>query len=143
MKQKMSAEERRRWYEQALNGGGSVLHGGRLITRFEDLPSLSALATTTEERTAALDDIAARRRELELEEARLRGLSEGLQQSTGTTPDGDELPQDFPGRDILIGSGYATTTAVASLSKEELLALNVDALAVEKALKARKSPARK
>lgn len=133
---KMSAEEKRRWFEESVRAGGSVLHGGRLITSLAALPSLGALASTEEERARALDDISERRRALELEEARLRGLAEGLQQpnasgSQGRTAeskaggsDADELPTDYPGRAVLAGTGYTTLTAVNGLSEEELTAIS-------------------
>ncbi len=145
-KQKMSAEDRRRWYEQSIREGGSVMHGGRLITRTEHLPSLGELATTEAEKETALADLEERRRQLDLQEAHLRGMSEGLQsQPVGTREGqlgagaqgdnpppgrtierkaGDELPKDFPGRDVFIRAGYTTLAAVHSLSREEMVALN-------------------
>lgn len=60
--------------EQAIRGGGSVLHDGRTITRVQDLPSEAELAqgdTAAEE--AARASIAERQAQLDRERAILDG----------------------------------------------------------------------
>lgn len=54
--------------EQVINGGGSVLVGGRLITRVQDLPSPAQLAAgNPEQEQATLADLQAQIRRLEQE----------------------------------------------------------------------------
>jgi hypothetical protein len=136
----MKAEERRRWHEQAIAEGGSVMHGGRVITRKEALPSVGELASTPEERLSALADLDARRRALDLEEERLRGgasdqqsgaIAEGAGVRSQSQPGAggvkskpQALPEDFPGKSVLEDNGYKTLDQVRSLSREELVALN-------------------
>jgi hypothetical protein len=61
----------RQQMENVINGGGSVLHKGRLITRIENLPSAMALAKTPEEKEAAKADLQARMEKLQAEAAEL------------------------------------------------------------------------
>ena len=71
----MNADERRAWHEQAIAEGGSVFHGGRIITNKDDLPSKGDMATTELERSEALYDLEGRRQALNDEEARIRSAT--------------------------------------------------------------------
>jgi hypothetical protein len=167
MATKMSAEQKLEWYRKSIRAGGSVRVGARIITKEADLPSLGALASTEEERVVALSDIEARRRALDEEEARLRVRAEaggtdavagaggaGGSGGTGTgspkeqqpsakggantKQDKDDLPKDFPGRDVLAKAGYTKLSQVKSLSEEELLGLTLNRETTKKIIEALK-----
>lgn len=47
----------RKQMEDVINGGGSVLHEGKLITKIENLPSKAALAKTDEEKELSAKEL--------------------------------------------------------------------------------------
>ena len=73
--QVMTAQERRAHMENAIREGGVVLYDGRTIGSLVLLPSLAELAETAEEVDQALLDLEARKRQLALDEQRLRSMS--------------------------------------------------------------------
>lgn len=115
MAKQMTADERRRWHEQAIEEGGSVFHGGVIHTSKASLPSKGDLAATDEEVYEALDEIEQRRQALNDEEARVRSRA-----GRGGKGDSDDLPEDFPGRTALMEAGYTKLSQVNELSEEEL-----------------------
>ena len=87
--EKMTAEERRAYMEQAIDEGGSVLHQGRVITSKADLPSKGDLATNEKERDAALSELDQRRAQLNEEEARIRSADSGKEKAPAKVTDSD------------------------------------------------------
>lgn len=55
----------RKQMEAVINGGGSVLHEGKLHTSISTLPSKDALAKTDEEKAASADELDAQIEELQ------------------------------------------------------------------------------
>lgn len=72
--------------EAVISGGGSVLHGGRIITRVQDLPSEAELAQGNPDATQAAQA------RLEAEVARLQEQLARLQQQPPAAPSGGEPP---------------------------------------------------
>ncbi len=66
-----------------INGGGSVLFSGRLVTKVENLPSPADLATTDEERAAAEADIDSQLEKLNAEKAKIAGSKKGPAKNLG------------------------------------------------------------
>ena len=134
MAKQMTADERRRWHEQAIDEGGSVFHGGTIHTTKATLPSKGDLAATDEEVYEALDDIEQRRQALNDEEARVRSRA-----GRGLTAESDDLPKDFPGRSALVKAGYTKLSQVNELSEEELTEISgIGPAAAAKIIEARK-----
>lgn len=61
----------RQQMEEVIRNGGSVLHGGRVITNIAKLPSAADLATTDEEIAAAEAEAEARAKQAEEDKAKL------------------------------------------------------------------------
>src|SRR5687768_8521224 len=110
----MSAEDRRRHLEQAVAEGGTIITAKGGFTR--RVPSTSDLARTPEERESALGDIERMRRELDEREARLRGGYDPDERArAGRAQFGEELPEDFPGREHLAQAGINTRSDLKGL----------------------------
>jgi len=73
----MTAQERLAHMQQAIDGGGVVLYKGRTIGNKAQLPTLSELAESAEEVTQALADLEVRKRQLALDEERLKSMASG------------------------------------------------------------------
>lgn len=127
--------------KEAIAEGGSVYHRGRIITSHEHLPTEADLAKGDPARAAAV------RRELERRKAELDeqiaslgegGGAAGTNETVGAQ--GDELPEDFPGREALAKAGIHTRSEVASFTtKEELMSIEgVDDKTAARILKALK-----
>ena len=115
--------------EQAIQDGGSVLHGGRLYSRIEDLPSAADLARGNPEQeaaaAAALDSqIAA----LQAQRAQLGQAGAELTFATTPVVAAGDHPFDTivgqPIADKLMAAGYATPEAISAASDEQLLAID-------------------
>lgn len=56
---------------ETIRSGGSVLHGGRLITKEENLPTAASLAKTPEEKEVAAKDLDSQIEKLQAQRAAL------------------------------------------------------------------------
>jgi hypothetical protein len=82
-----------------INGGGSVLVKGEIISKVKDLPYTMA-------------DLQQEEKELAKKKAKLEG------------GESTELPEDFPARELLIAAGYDTLDLVKNASDEDLDAID-------------------
>jgi hypothetical protein len=111
--------------EAAIAEGGSVLYGGHLISRVQDLPSAADLARGNPEQEAAAAAA------LEAQIAALQAQRAQLGQAAPTSQSGAAPTTEHPfvtvvgeeQADRLVLAGYETPDAVKSASDEELLAV--------------------
>lgn len=114
--------------EAVIRNGGSVLHGGRLLSKIEHLPTDADLALASGDTRQAGSVASA----LQAQMAALQGQIDQLAAAQGHT--GDQHPQtgDHPfvalvGQQItekLIAAGYDTPEAITATSDEELQAID-------------------
>lgn len=107
--------------EQVIRDGGSVLHGGQIITKIEHLPAEAQLAKGNPEQEAAVaDSLQAQIASLQAQLATLQG-----QQPAG----GEQAPQDDLGglpdglAERLRAGGFTTRQQVRDADDERLLAI--------------------
>jgi hypothetical protein len=117
--------------EAIIRGGGSIHHGGKLITKIAELPDDVDLAQSNDDLEAAAEQL--EREELELEQRR-RKLSQRFRerenselaptsQERPSAFAGSPLPAEFVARDKLTEAGFDTLEKVEAATDEQLLAI--------------------